>query len=232
MGTLTEGANQFAIHVRFVSDALRGGRVVPFLGAGVNLCDRPRGVTWQPEDKTFLPSGAELARYLAGKFFYPGGEKCVLAEIAEIAQKGGKGETGLPAEKDPKAVKEGHCLRPDPDLDLLRVSQFSATMLEQGPIYDELHTLFGGDFPPTSAHLFLARLPQSKPDPSGAEDRHLLVVTTNYDDLMERALGEGNYDLVFYVPDDQPRARGQDSKGVGRGNGEGIADLVRPQCRS
>jgi hypothetical protein len=83
MGALTERTNQFALHHKFVADALRRGRVVPFLGAGVNLCDRPPGVTWQPEDKTFLPSGAELALHLAGKFFYPGREKCALAEIAE-----------------------------------------------------------------------------------------------------------------------------------------------------
>jgi hypothetical protein len=130
-----------------------------------------------------------------------------LAEIAELAQKGGTGETGPQAEKDVKAAKEGHCLCPDPDLDLLRVSQFGATMLEAGPIYDELHALFGGNFPPTSAHHFLASLPPPQPDQCRAEDRHLLVVTTNYDDLMERAWGEGNYDLVFYVPDDQPRGR-------------------------
>jgi len=207
MGTLTEGSNPFALHHELVADALRRGRVVPFLGAGVNLCDRPRGVAWQPEDKTFLPSGAELARYLAGKFFYPGRERCALAEIAELAQKGGKGEAGLSAERDLTAEKEKHCLRPDPDLDLLRVSQFGATMLEAGPIYDELHALFGGNSPPTSAHRFLASLPPPQPDQCRAEDRHLLVATTNYDDLMERAWGEGNYDLVFYVPDDQPRAR-------------------------
>jgi hypothetical protein len=207
MGALTEGTTQLTLHHQLLADAFRRGRVVPFLGAGVNLCDRPQGVAWRPEEKTFLPSGAELARYLAEKFFYPGRQRCSLAEIDDLAQKRGTDETDRQVEKGVKAEMESRCLRPDPDLDLLRVSQFGATMLEAGPIYDELHALFGRDVPPTSAHRFLASLPPPDPKLCRPEDRHLLIVTTNYDDLMECALGEGNYDLVFYVPDEQPRPR-------------------------
>ncbi len=173
-------AEQLKLHRELVVAALRRGRVVAFLGAGVNLCDRPQGLAWQPRENKYLPSGFELARHLASTFHYPA-QPCPFA---------GKG-----------------CPRPEPELDLLRVSQFGATLLESGPLYEELHTLFGRDFPPTSAHNFLASLPSPLAPQSRPEDRHLLIVTTNYDDLMERALGDGNYDLVFYVPDDEPRAR-------------------------
>jgi hypothetical protein len=47
-------------------------------------------------------------------------------------------------------------------------------------------------------HSFLAGLPAATPE--HARDRHLLIVTTNYDDMMEQALGYDSTDLVFYNP--------------------------------
>ena len=49
-----------------------GGIVVPLLGAGVNLAGRPEPQTSYngPEDR-YLPSGRELARFLAGAFECP-----------------------------------------------------------------------------------------------------------------------------------------------------------------
>jgi hypothetical protein len=197
--------NPLALHHKIVADALRRGRVVLFLGAGVNLCDRRRGEVWTAAERSFLPNGTELARYLAEKFFYPAADRCPWAEMTKAPDKTGQSEAV--ATLDQNAPKETRCLRPDPDLDLLRVSQFGATMFDSGPIYEELHKLFEGEFPPTTAHRFIAALPAAQPDQGRPEDRQLLVVTTNYDDLMERAWGGGNYDLVFYVPDDQPRPR-------------------------
>ncbi len=34
-------------HYKTVIKAIADGRVVPFLGAGVNLCGRPEGEAWQ-----------------------------------------------------------------------------------------------------------------------------------------------------------------------------------------
>lgn len=59
-----------ANHCEMVVYRLRRGSVVPFLGAGANLCGRPTGVSWF--DDGYLPSGDELARYLADKpYGYP-----------------------------------------------------------------------------------------------------------------------------------------------------------------
>src|SRR5438067_440494 len=59
-------------HVRRVVRKMLGGIVVPLLGAGVNLAGRPEPQTSYngPEDR-YLPSGRELARFLAGAFECP-----------------------------------------------------------------------------------------------------------------------------------------------------------------
>src|ERR1017187_8827118 len=59
-------------HYERVANRLLEGAVVPFLGAGVNLCDRPPGFEWAPDQKEFLPRGSELADFLARQFVYPG----------------------------------------------------------------------------------------------------------------------------------------------------------------
>src|SRR3954453_12007490 len=58
-------------HYRQVAKALiLDGRVVPMLGAGVNLCGRPPERSWV-RGGGLLPSGGELAEYLADSFEYP-----------------------------------------------------------------------------------------------------------------------------------------------------------------
>ena len=47
------------------------GMVVPLLGAGVNACGRPAGFTWNHRDKQHLPTGGELATYLAKEYDAP-----------------------------------------------------------------------------------------------------------------------------------------------------------------
>ncbi len=61
-----------AEHFRQIVEELKRGRVIPFLGAGVNLCGNPRPPE-EPEAwkaKSLLPSGAELSRHLAQRFSY------------------------------------------------------------------------------------------------------------------------------------------------------------------
>jgi len=58
-------------HLQLVIDKMLSGRVVPFLGAGVNLCNRPDGFTWKSGEQEYLPSGRELAQELAREFGYP-----------------------------------------------------------------------------------------------------------------------------------------------------------------
>jgi hypothetical protein len=57
------------VFYRQLDREIRRGRVTPFLGAGVNLCGRPRNAAFRPGE--WLPSGKELARHLAREFAYP-----------------------------------------------------------------------------------------------------------------------------------------------------------------
>jgi hypothetical protein len=86
--------------------------------------------------------------------------------------------------------------------DLLRVAQTVGYKRGWKVLYLTLHELFDADYPPTDLHDFLARVPTmtaSLAEPP--RDTHLLVVSTNYDDILERAfdrVGEP-FDLVWYV---------------------------------
>jgi SIR2-like domain len=86
---------------------------------------------------------------------------------------------------------------PDTDVDLLRVSQYVDATLGERRLYGYLHDVFDANYPPTSLHRLFARLPallreQGRPQ--------LLLLTSNYDDLLERALQEAGeaVDVVWY----------------------------------
>lgn len=149
-------------HYDQVVTSIIEGRVIPFFGAGVNLCGRPKGLPWHRGQ--YLPSGSELAEHLAKRFRYPGSDRT----------------------------------------DLVRVSQYVATMSGLGALYDELRKLFDADYPPTPLHRFFASLPHLLRE-KGYDTECQLIVTTNYDDLMERTfkqVGEP-FDLVAYEAEDK-----------------------------
>lgn len=152
-------------HYRTIVKALLDGRVIPLLGAGVNLYGRPPHASWQ--QGLYLPSGEELAAHLAKRFDYPS--------------------------KDSE--------------NLARVSQYVSVMTGSGPLYDELHELFDADYRPTPLHRFLAGLPmvlRQQRSPS-----YQLIITTNYDDALERAFREAGepFDLVYYIADGDDRGK-------------------------
>jgi len=155
-------------HYHSVINALKKGRVVPFLGAGVNLCGRPDGTAWKYDNPDYLPSGHEMAKYLAREYKYPSNDK----------------------------------------LNLLRVSQYVAIMVGTGPLYEDIHDLFDKDFPPTPVHRFLVNLPREFRE-KGYPPRYQLIVTTNYDDVLERAFTavEEPFDLVSYVAEGNNRGK-------------------------
>src|SRR5918998_4278251 len=142
------------------------GKVVPVLGPGVNLSERPPQVSW--ELGRYLPSSQELAAELA-------------RYIGNV---------------------------PIDSYDLARVSQYLAALEGEGSLYDELHDVFDADYPPTYFHRFLARLARRTRE---AEDVRecMLIVTTNYDDSLERAfIEEGEpYELVTYIAEGRDRGR-------------------------
>jgi SIR2-like domain len=90
--------------------------------------------------------------------------------------------------------------------DLLRIAQYAAVARDMGTLYDRLRDLFDADYPPTAVHEFFARLPGLL-EQRGYPRRNQLIVTTNYDDALERAFRtEGvPYDLVWYMADGETR---------------------------
>lgn len=169
-------------HYLSIAEKLAGGRMIPFLGAGANLCDRG-DEAWE-QGGPFLPSGGELARHLAMRGRYP-----------------------IPEE-----------------LDLLRVSQYVGAARGEDELYLYLREVFDSEYAPTSLHRLLARVARSLGD---ADLPQLLVVTTNYDDLLERALGEEGleFDVAWYEAKRNAEARG---RFVHRAPGGRPAVIARP----
>jgi SIR2-like domain len=91
---------------------------------------------------------------------------------------------------------------------LLEVSQYVSAATGVQSLYDYLHDVFDVNFAPTPLHELLA----TKPGDLRARGRLRmppLIVTTNYDDLLERALEEAGepYDLVVYMAEGMPDHR-------------------------
>jgi hypothetical protein len=167
------------IHYELVAEQILEGRVIPFLGAGVNMCGRPDATAWEPGD--LLPSGRELAEYLAKKRQFP-----------------------------PREPKE-----------LVRVSQYVNAVLGRGVLYNDLRAIFTAEYEPNCVHTFLARLP------AVLRERGLpqqLIVTTNYDDALERALENEHqdYDVLYY----EANPKGRLGKFFHRRSGSTTAQLI------
>lgn len=146
------------------------GQVIPFLGAGVNLCNRPAGAVYSPGQ--YLPSGRELARDLAQRFSYPWN---------------------------------------DAD-NLLRVSWYADFTERTSALYRHLYRVFNADYPFTDVHKFLAKLPRWLRR-KGNPDCYQVIVTTNYDDVLERAFAKFGepFDVVYYKAMDEEHLGGRES---------------------
>jgi hypothetical protein len=93
--------------------------------------------------------------------------------------------------------------------ELLRVSQYATVMQGAGPLYIRLHEVFDTDFPPNALHALLASLPAAWRDKKCEQLPFQLIVTTNYDDVLERAFtaaGE-SFDLLSYIAAGPDRGR-------------------------
>jgi hypothetical protein len=141
-----------------IADILKKGEIIPFLGAGVNFGVRqPPDAKWTGNPSNFLPTGSELARFLASKTSFPSNDE--------------------------------HDLK-----DLAKVTSYFVETVARRRLRQRLHEIFDQDFSPCDIHSYLAEISGSCP---------LLIVTTNYDDLIEQAFRKLNrpFDLVVHPTD-------------------------------
>jgi len=133
------------------------GRVVPFLGAGASMVGRPSDPDPSPWtlDAPYLPSGWDLAHYLAD-------------------------ESAFPSE-DPRDRE-----------DLAKVASYYVDIGNRTLLKDCLRAAFERTSEIGPLHRLLASV-----------DAPLVIVSTNYDTLVERALQDARkpYDLVVYPAD-------------------------------
>jgi hypothetical protein len=109
------------------------------------------------------------------------------------------GET-LPDGKYLSQFLSAKCKYPAEDTDnLLRVSQYFQSKIDEMELYDELHLLFDHDYLVTPLHDFFASLPKLLNRKTGKYG-YQFIITTNYDDLLERACKsiDEPFDLVIY----------------------------------
>jgi SIR2-like domain len=97
---------------------------------------------------------------------------------------------------------------PDDPLELVRVSQYASLTEGSGPLYSTLHRIFDADYPPTPLHTFLAGVPGRLRE-AGALEKYPLIMTTNYDDSLERAFAaaQEEVDIVTYVAQGNDRGK-------------------------
>ena len=144
-------------HCQVVWRRLADGKVIPFLGAGASLVERPADVDWQQGG--YLPSGSELAEYFAKSYRFP---------------------------------EEG-------PLDLVRVSQYVDLAAGDATLFEELHSIFAGGYEPNKLHRLVADFPAALRQQDRTAGQ--LVITTNYDDALERAFAAAGeaVDVVLYA---------------------------------
>jgi hypothetical protein len=163
------------------------GRVVPFLGAGVNRVGRTE--RWQYMRAGTLPDGRELAEHLATVYRYL--ESMPAATVAD----------DTPEEPDGNGRETPRYAASDL-LDLARVSQFVALTTDEQQLYDDLHDIFASQYDSNDLHKFFAEFPKLFRERK-LEPPFQLIVTTNYDDALECAMTahDEEFDLFYYGSD-------------------------------
>ena len=199
-------------------NAITDGQIIPVLGPEINLCGRSQKAeepeSWRP-GTDYPPTDKELAAYLAkafGKFLFPQREAPCLTleeppegltpeELAKFKDwlrecpgrdRIGKNEVFI----CPLLSTEISAIKPNIEY----LSQYVDLISGRLALYRKLHQLFDTDYKPNKLHEFLAGLPKRMRD-KGYPLPYSLIVTTNYDDTLERAFKHAGqaYDLVSYI---------------------------------
>jgi hypothetical protein len=89
---------------------------------------------------------------------------------------------------------------PDSEQELVRVSQYVELTAGDAVLFEELHSIFAGAYAPNKLHTLLAELPGLLRE-RGCQTCGQVVITTNYDDALERAFERAGepVDVVCYV---------------------------------
>lgn len=169
--------NNLAPPYRLIRDRLLSSHVVPFLGSGASV-GHSCGVWRNCVEAAKLQCQADkcyIHPHCSG--FVPPPSQC-LPKSSELACYLAR-LTNFPS---------------DESLELTKVAQYCDVVAGRSVLQQELREIFDQDYAPSPVHETLARVPVP-----------LLIVTTNYDDLIERAFdAEGRqYDLVVHTTDPQ-----------------------------
>ncbi len=187
------------MHYKLVTRAIIHGQLIPFLGRGINSCDRPPGNSkWQP-GSSYPPSDSELADYLAKNYGTPFFESEIREpNYEQLLEQGPAGKLGRdeffisPLFPNQRLVAERN--------ELPYLAQYVEMIFGSLGLYTELHEIFAKDYRPNQLHEFFAQLPHTM-QKKGYSLPYELIVTTNYDDTLERAFQaiQQPFDLVSYI---------------------------------
>ena len=137
--------DSFNRHCQVVARRLSEGKVIPFLGAGANLCERPPG--HDVAAGRLPPERRRAGRLLRRNVRLPGQGRCSISFAS---------------------------------------SQYVDLTAGDAALFEELHAIFAGGYEPNKLHRLLAELPAIL-RAQGRRPCGQLVITTNYDDAVERA---------------------------------------------
>ena len=92
--------------------------------------------------------------------------------------------------------------------DLASITEHASLTLGVGSLYDELRALLNADYPPTRLHDLLAALPGLLRE-RGYPPVYQIIVTSNFDDVLERAFqGRSEpYDVLTYTSREDARGK-------------------------
>ena len=195
-------------HYSNMINAFKNGRVIPFLGSGINLYER------QPSNH--IISDIEIAHYLTKELGMENFYKDLVGSACPFCL---GGVEDLPEDCPiKKAWLEGRIAAcPLANEQALAVAKLNLQYLADykkltsniQDVYQRIHDFFESSYiRPNKLHEFFANLPREMAD-KGYPLPYKVLVTTNYDDMLERAFMQAKqrFDVLFYVPEGENRGR-------------------------
>lgn len=114
---------------------------------------------------------------------------------ARLAGNGGEGELPSASVLAAELADQAEFPR-DAERNLATVAQYLQVVSSRKDLQTSLRAVFASNYEPQRVHRYLASI-----------DRPLLIVTTNYDNLVEQAFRDRPYDLVVHTTDTASRER-------------------------